>query len=110
MRRPQVLGIFRAQLQFRKCTDLRPWIVIDVRGEKEAVVLPISAQMDLYEGPGHHFLLDAAHPNFLETGLRRTCYIDDRFPVVVLMDQLVEYRGRLVGELATSFERWGGWT
>ena len=103
---PKRLEIYRVRdFVLRESGDVRPCIVIDVYSNGDAVLVPLSSQMDMYR-EGVDFLIDNAGPEFGATGLARTCYaIRDRVGTVSA-SQLIQRRGQLVGELAARFLEW----
>ena len=103
---PLPLEIYQVQLPYRLCNDFRPAIVIEPPHGGKVVVALISAEMDLYRGPAIHFLVDATHPDFPKTGLKKTCYIAGDEIVNANLERLGRKRGILSGELALKFNKW----
>lgn len=103
---PQPKEIYHVRLPYRHSNDIRPAIVIEHPSGGQVAVVPLSSQMDLYEGPGMHFRIDPTHPDFAATGLNKECFANGHEIVVVKVDDLQRKRGILQGQLAKDFDRW----
>ena len=100
------LEIYLARLRVRRCTDLRPCVVLAALPANRVLVAPISAS-DLYQ-PAQDFRLDATHPDFEDTGLDRSSFVLGREWAEIDGSRLEEYLGRLTGDLAQAFLEWLG--
>lgn len=104
-----------ARIRFRNCNDRRPWILVSrptfdtVRSQAPKVaVVPISASLDLFK-PNQDFLIRAADPNFVNTGLKRDSYaIGEGFTIYVPISRFERKVGSLVGSLLAEFVSWEG--
>jgi hypothetical protein len=112
--RPERYEIYLARIQLRHSEDLRPWVVIgnclpdpQNPGKMLLTVAPISSQIDLMV-EFQDFPIEAGHPDFPATGLRRSSYVIGNLPARVSVDRLERRLGELRGELRREFERFCG--
>lgn len=103
----QLLDVYFLEIQFRKCNDPRPCIVIHLGNGKVAALALISSATGLAR-PGYDFEISDQHPDFAATGLDRTSYVVCDKIVDVEMSKLTEYVGRFENRLAVEFKKWLG--
>ncbi|NUM36350.1 MAG: hypothetical protein HUU50_17560 [Candidatus Brocadiae bacterium] len=105
---PQPKEIYIVQTIYRLCTDKRPCVVIEILKSGYVKFARISSAMDLYH-LGRDFLIENNHPNFQDTGLKRTSYVSgEDFIEVPLSDVSKKTMGKLTGDLAKAFDKWLG--
>lgn len=104
--------IYRARIQFGKCADPRPVLILrdpvsDPAAPKSALVLvaPLSSQWDLFNA-STHFEINDQDPAFGATGLKRKSYIIASTPALVPVDRLEKRCGSLTGDLLQRFLFW----
>ena len=102
---PQRLEVWLARLDIGDSHDLRPCIVLGEVPNGLLLVIALSANLDLYR-EGVDFWIEARHPNFHSTGLRRTSYVIRLGLARVEASELLKCWGRLEGEVASAFEKW----
>ena len=96
--------IYTALHNWRNCPDRRPWLIIDVRPNGVYGCFPFSSQD--YRGSG--FEISEAHPDFVKTGLSKSCFIQDDHIIELKQSQLQRYRGELTGDLLSEFKDFAG--
>ena len=109
--------IYRLEFTYGDCTDSRPVVVVSPEwyigdaSRDDILVAPISGQMDMYDGH-RHFLIHETHPDFAQTGLRKTCYVAaDHITFVsrgTLAEPVAELEGSLRQGLADFLARFFG--
>jgi hypothetical protein len=97
--------IFNATFRWNGCADMRPWLILDVRGDGCVDCFPISTQC--YNADC--FSLDMGHEDFPATGLRKSCYIHDSHIIGIPLANFAVQRGSLVGELLNEFRLYSGY-
>ena len=103
---PKHLDVYRVQgVHLGHSKDIRPCIICEVDSAGRLWGAVVSGQMDMFEGPPKHFKIDREDPDFLFTGLTRTCYATGDV-VEIHPNQLMAKLGILQGELAKAFEKW----
>ena len=65
------LAIWTASVEWNDCPDVRPWLLLDDRGNGVHGCFPISTQ----DYRGLAFLLSHDDADFEATGLDRECYV-----------------------------------
>jgi len=96
--------IYNAAAEFKGCTDLRPWLIVQQRTPELFACFPISGEN--YSGIG--FQLQSDHPDFGATGLQKTCYILDEALFELPISAFKRRRGKLAGELLVLFKEYAG--
>ena len=71
---------------------------------QDVIVVPFSGQADLRDNR-RHFPIDASHPAFEHTGLKKSCYIAADHLMSIARENLNKRLGRLSGPLAGDFAR-----
>lgn len=99
--------IFLARVQFEKCLDVRPCLIIYPPAGRSIKIVRLSSQMTLFDR-GNHFRLDPSNPDFPGTGLRRESYICGDKVDTIASSQLRTKVGSLGGELRSEFVEWFG--
>jgi len=99
------LDIVLAGVRVGECNDPRRCVVIGVRPPAEYLILPCSAQLDLYR-EGADFLISSDHPDFPATGLKKTSYVMDVEAQLIEEERIQKRYGHLRGLLAAAFEEW----
>ncbi len=107
MRPPAKLDVFFVQRSFRRSSDPRPSIVVNVSANKIVVVCLISSQMDLFQS-SKHFLIESTDADFKSTGLVKSSYAAGDEIHELKPGELLERIGVLRGDLALRFEKWFG--
>lgn len=103
----ELLAVVLAGVPVGECTDPRRCIVVGVEEPNHVVLVPCSAQLDLYR-PSMDFLIADDHPGFSGTGFQRTSYAIEGPLVRLARESVRKVYGRLTGELAEEFEDWMG--
>ena len=98
--------IYWAQLQYGTANDLRPCIVLEDHKATVSVVR-ISSALDLHN-PLIHFWIDEQCPDFVVTGLRKTCFCDGSKIFEISTGRLGKRLGQLERGLARDFRTWMG--
>lgn len=99
----QPWDIYNARMQWKGSQDVRPWLIVEMRPQCFGC-FPIS-------GHCYHdscFLLDISDPDFVHTGLKKSCYIHDSHIIELLPSQFVSRRGCLAGTLLRNFREFAG--
>ena len=91
--------IHDAEHPFGKCSDRRPWLIVDRRENETYGCFPIASQH--YDD--HHFSLNREHPNFAATGLSKSCFVLDERIFEIPAGCFQRHRGRLTGDLLADF-------
>ena len=104
---PELLDIWLVKAQWRASSDIRPAVVIGAPTNGKVAVLLISAAVDLYNRTDH-YLIEAQHPDFKSTGLKKTSFIAGDAAREFDTSALVKKLGRLDGSLAKDFSAWFG--
>lgn len=99
--------IYLAQLQYNRCEDIRPCVVLELLPKDLVKVGIISSAMDLYDD-FTDFLIKSSYPDFKETGLVRSSYISGKLFQDVGIGRLRKKIGCLKGELEREFDNWVG--
>lgn len=97
--------IYLIQAEYKYSHDQRPCIILEVGTREKIKLALISSAIDLYDA-SRHFLLDSRHPDFPESGLRRTSYIMKDAVVEAEAKKLGKKLGELKQQLAKDFEKW----
>lgn len=96
--------IFYARHRWLNCDDPRPWLIVDLRGNQLLGCFPISGQC--YDG--QCFFISRTHPDFPATGLAKDSYIHDKFIIELAVDEFLDRKGELTGELLAEFLQYAG--
>ena len=96
--------IYNAQQRFNDCDDMRPWLVIEVRAGGVYACFPIASE----HHDESHFPIDAEHPDFPATGLKKSCHILDARIYELNKSQFQRRRGELVGAMLAAFREYAG--
>jgi hypothetical protein len=100
----QPFEIFNAVVTWNNCTDMRPWLIVELRDNSVLGCFPISSACYA----GDCFWLDASHPDFPKTGLSKSSYVHDQYIVEVELHQFKNRRGELIGALLDEFLAFAG--
>lgn len=95
----QSFEIYNATRVWRGCTDMRPWLVIDVNRNGSANCFPITGQ----NYGGRSFELRMDHHDFHLTGLSKACYVPFDILYEVSAAAFGRRRGTLAGSLLEEF-------
>ena len=102
----QKYDIYQVKAQLGFAEYARPCVVLRIEKGGTCVAL-ISSRFDLYD-PILDFVIEKVHPDFLQTGLDRRCYImGSTFPKQNEADFICK-RGSLSGSLLDDFLEWYG--
>lgn len=83
---------------------MRPWLIVRINEMNHFDTFPIASQA--YGSP--HFYIDSTHPDFVATGLKKSCCILDMHFYELRPDIIHKQRGRLTGELLAAFQEYAG--
>jgi len=100
----QRFEIFNATRTWKGCVDMRPWLIIELRGTDTFGCFPISGECY----GGSCFWIDPSHPDFSRTGLSKGSYVHDDYIVEIGIDEFQTRRGEMVGELLDEFLAFAG--
>jgi hypothetical protein len=95
--------IFTADWPFKKSDDIRPWLIVESRGDLIACY-PISGEN--YSGIG--FELRKDHKDFPATGLKKRCYILNDYIFDIPLAVFKKHRGQLQNEFLKAFREYDG--
>lgn len=96
--------IFNAKVSWSNCEDMRPWLIVDLRGKEFCGCFPIAGAC--YRG--NCFEVNQGHANFKTTGLTKTCFIHYQSIIDVNVSALARHRGCLAEELLDEFKAAAG--
>lgn len=99
--------IYLVRAKYRHCEDIRPCLILEICNIGKVRLALISSAFDLYKDR-RDFLIEASHPDFAATGLRKTSYIariKDTF-LATSPENLGKPLGQLVRGLAIAFDDW----
>jgi hypothetical protein len=100
----QPYEIFNATYNWKNCTDMRPWLIVELRANGIIGCFPISGEC--YDG--NCFWIDPTHPDFSATGLAKGSCVHDQYIVELSVNQFQSRRGELVGKLLDEFPDYAG--
>ena len=101
---PQPLEVWLARAVLGASTDLRPVIVFEAPIRGTAKVFLVSSALDLKTDAD--FSIEAEHPDFAATGLRKSSYAIAGGIRELHISAFQKRRGHLQGALALAFEAW----
>lgn len=94
--------IYNVKFEWRNCIDHRPVVVIapqwyiDNLPRQDVLVAPLSSAIDIQD-TRRHYVVESEHPDFAETGLKKTCYVAVDYITSMPRTEL----GKCVGELSS---------
>lgn len=97
--------IYLIKYEYGKSDYERPCLIVDEVVSEKACILFISSAIDLFD-PLRHYLLEDDEPDFLQTGLECTSFIDCERFIPVPVEDLLKKIGQLEGELEQNFRAW----
>jgi hypothetical protein len=103
---PKIREVYDVHIPFKLCNDPRPAVVVAGPLNGKVAVALISGQFDLYRSSAEHFKIDKEDPDFVATGLKKSCYVVGTEIIWVNVNRLIRKRGKVSGSLARRFDRW----
>jgi hypothetical protein len=100
----QRFDIHNAEAQWHGCSDVRPWLIVEIRSADVVGCFPIASQC--YDGNG--FPIDSNNADFAATGLTRSCFVHDTHIIEIPVARIGCRRGRLQGQLLKDFLDFSG--
>jgi len=95
--------IFYLTFPWNGCADQRPWLIVDFRGNNVGCY-PISGHCYT----GECFFISNTHPDFVHTGLKKSCHVHDVRIIEINANLFVSRRGELRNELLKAFCEYSG--
>lgn len=103
----QQYDVWIVAIPYGASRDRRPCIVLDPPAESRVAVAPLSSAMGLYNSM-LHFRIPDDDPDFVASGLRKTCFANGTEIHRVGASALLKRVGNLQGELLRKFRDWIG--
>jgi hypothetical protein len=94
-------------VRFGACADPRPILIIECLPNDRYLILPLSAQMALYQNPATQLRIERRDTDYDKTGLPKDeCFFDaGEFREIAVSDLIRQY-GVLTGDLRKKFDQW----
>ncbi len=96
--------IYNATVPWNGCSDMRPWLIVDIRPNNLFGCFPIATHD--YSNSG--FFVDECHRFFPNTGLNHSCHIIYERIIDVHISMFSKQRGALIEDLLRDFRRDAG--
>ena len=102
----QRFDIYNAQTQWNGCSDVRPWLIVEIGSAELLGCFPIASQCY----GGNCFPIECGDPDFAASGLSKSCFIHDSHIIEISAGQIGRYCGRLQRQLLADFLEFSGLT
>jgi mRNA-degrading endonuclease toxin of MazEF toxin-antitoxin module len=106
---PKPNEIYLVRIRYGESLDIRPCVIIEAVSNKEIKIVVLSSSIDLYKAEPFHFLIEKEeNPDFQNTGLKRTSFVDVEHIIPISISDLGKRIGILQGELLKNFQKFLG--
>ena len=103
----QPFQIVWAEVEWKGCSDERPWLLVDVRKTGEVYgAFPIAG--DSYPSGGTCIMLHEDHADFPHSGLNKRSYVFYDSTIEIGADEIRKNIGRLTGNLLEKLKQEAG--